>query len=250
MGIVHQAVEGCRRREWDRRFARASATGNKDDDWVWRSPFVAGEMPYLPNAVRDYIVPAAKQASCGSIGWHCFRHNYCSRLDSQANGMKIAVSCRKYGGETGIRTLDTVSRIHAFQACAFSHSAISPRGKRCAGAPPAAALNHCNVLRTMFRDRSYWESFKSALLPDQLVSGRPRRMYTNDGRRQGTSTAPRLTERATPRIPALQPKGAARRTTGRCQSLQIGQRRQGASLAVISIIRSGLYSSFFNCCAR
>lgn len=31
-----------------------------------------------------------------------------------------------YGGETGIRTLDTLSSIHAFQACAFSHSAISP----------------------------------------------------------------------------------------------------------------------------
>ena len=30
------------------------------------------------------------------------------------------------GGETGIRTLDRVSPIHAFQACAFSHSAISP----------------------------------------------------------------------------------------------------------------------------
>src|SRR5438552_12148236 len=38
----------------------------------------------------------------------------------------------KYGGESGIRTHDTVSRIHAFQACAFSHSAISPAtaGKR------------------------------------------------------------------------------------------------------------------------
>src|SRR5215469_3325609 len=35
----------------------------------------------------------------------------------------------KPGGETGIRTLDTVSRIHAFQACAFSHSAISPWGR-------------------------------------------------------------------------------------------------------------------------
>src|SRR5438067_13336194 len=32
----------------------------------------------------------------------------------------------KSGGESGIRTHDTVSRIHAFQACAFSHSAISP----------------------------------------------------------------------------------------------------------------------------
>ena len=31
------------------------------------------------------------------------------------------------GGGRGIRTLDTVSRIHAFQACAFSHSATPPR---------------------------------------------------------------------------------------------------------------------------
>ena len=34
--------------------------------------------------------------------------------------------CLGTGGETGIRTLDTLSSIHAFQACAFSHSAISP----------------------------------------------------------------------------------------------------------------------------
>ena len=33
---------------------------------------------------------------------------------------------RASGGETGIRTLETVSRLHAFQACAFDHSATSP----------------------------------------------------------------------------------------------------------------------------
>src|SRR6267154_1597020 len=32
----------------------------------------------------------------------------------------------KYGGESGIRTHVTLSSKHAFQACAFSHSAISP----------------------------------------------------------------------------------------------------------------------------
>ena len=32
----------------------------------------------------------------------------------------------KNGGEGGIRTLDRDKPIHAFQACAFSHSAISP----------------------------------------------------------------------------------------------------------------------------
>jgi hypothetical protein len=31
-----------------------------------------------------------------------------------------------YGGESGIRTHVTLSSKHAFQACAFSHSAISP----------------------------------------------------------------------------------------------------------------------------
>ena len=33
------------------------------------------------------------------------------------------------GGERGIRTLETVSRLHAFQACAFNHSATSPLKK-------------------------------------------------------------------------------------------------------------------------
>ena len=31
-----------------------------------------------------------------------------------------------YGGERGIRTLDSIATIHAFQACAFNHSATSP----------------------------------------------------------------------------------------------------------------------------
>ena len=39
----------------------------------------------------------------------------------------------KTGGESGIRTRDTVSRIHTFQACAFNHSATSPlRAMGCA----------------------------------------------------------------------------------------------------------------------
>ena len=32
----------------------------------------------------------------------------------------------KAGGQRGIRTLETVARLHAFQACAFDHSAICP----------------------------------------------------------------------------------------------------------------------------
>src|SRR5215475_13662814 len=33
---------------------------------------------------------------------------------------------RTTGGEGGIRTHETVARLHAFQACAFNHSATSP----------------------------------------------------------------------------------------------------------------------------
>ncbi len=43
-------------------------------------------------------------------------------LELEMNGKSFRVS----GGERGIRTLDRVSPIHAFQACAFNHSAISP----------------------------------------------------------------------------------------------------------------------------
>ncbi len=41
-------------------------------------------------------------------------------------GLVWRLRANKNGGERGIRTLDTVARIHAFQACAFSHSATSP----------------------------------------------------------------------------------------------------------------------------
>ena len=41
---------------------------------------------------------------------------------------KINAIPKVSGGERGIRTLETVPRLHTFQACAFDHSAISPRG--------------------------------------------------------------------------------------------------------------------------
>jgi integrase len=59
-------------REW-----RAITEFKAESDWVWASPFVAGQMPYYSNAVqRDYIIPAAKLAGLGKLGWHDFRHTY------------------------------------------------------------------------------------------------------------------------------------------------------------------------------
>src|SRR5437660_8485752 len=56
------------------------------------------------------------------------RRHFITQFDEEAHGRV------KYGGERGIRTLDRVSPIHAFQACAFNHSAISPVRKK----PPLA----------------------------------------------------------------------------------------------------------------
>ena len=38
------------------------------------------------------------------------------------------LSFRASGGQRGIRTLETVPRLHTFQACAFDHSATCPWG--------------------------------------------------------------------------------------------------------------------------
>ena len=45
-------------------------------------------------------------------------------------GRQRTTANRALGGGSGIRTHDTVSRIHAFQASAFSHSAIPPARER------------------------------------------------------------------------------------------------------------------------
>ncbi len=41
-------------------------------------------------------------------------------------GLFRMISLGSFGGESGIRTHGTLSRTHAFQACALNHSAISP----------------------------------------------------------------------------------------------------------------------------
>jgi len=61
------------------------------DDWVFASPFQAGEMPYRPWGVQQRrISPAARAAGLGdNIGWHTFRHTYRSLLDETGAPMKV-----------------------------------------------------------------------------------------------------------------------------------------------------------------
>ena len=69
------------------------------------------------------------------------------RTREAARGSSVAVGRvpraerrgRGHGGERGIRTLETVSRLHTFQACAFDHSATSPGLARTNHLPPPSA---------------------------------------------------------------------------------------------------------------
>src|SRR5690606_9895955 len=64
------------------------------------------------------------------------------------------------GGQRGIRTLETVPRLHTFQACAFDHSAICPCGATYRvghangkGVPvvPGQGSARCSVTRRFWR---------------------------------------------------------------------------------------------------
>ena len=58
---------------------------------------------------------------------------------------------RDDGGESGIRTHGTLSRTHAFQACALSRSAISPSGWRKIAAIPQDATRLCAIQASIFK---------------------------------------------------------------------------------------------------
>ena len=64
-----------------------------------------------------------------NIGLYTAKTNYVLLLNPDTKLKKDTVSILIkiiFGGEKGIRTLDTFNSIHAFQAGAFNHSAISP----------------------------------------------------------------------------------------------------------------------------
>src|SRR5947208_11069685 len=92
------------------------------------------------NIYGDVVTNEMAQAHCkgGAAG-----------LTSQSDCKLIAGSVKSFktGGESGIRTHVRVSPKHAFQACAFSHSAISPAlsGSLRSGGPfkPDFGLSGC-----------------------------------------------------------------------------------------------------------
>jgi integrase len=63
---------------------------NRDDDWVFASPFTNGKRPYwAESALKAHIRPAAESARINkTIGWHTFRHSLASLLGSMKEDTK------------------------------------------------------------------------------------------------------------------------------------------------------------------
>jgi integrase len=79
----------------------------KDEDWVWASPFSAGEMPYYLNAVqRDYIIPAALKAGIGNIGWHVLRHTYRAWLNAAGTPLGVQKDLMRHAN------ISTTANVH------------------------------------------------------------------------------------------------------------------------------------------
>ena len=83
---------------------------------------------------RDADTETIGLATFGEVAHSVYRQEIlCNSLCNtiMIRGWQGNLSSRYYqafknGGERGIRTLDTVARIHTFQACSFDHSDTSP----------------------------------------------------------------------------------------------------------------------------
>jgi integrase len=68
----------------------AKAEFSADSDFVFASPFMAGEKPYTPwNMQHNHLSPAAVKAGLGPIGWHTLRHTYRAWLGDNGEALTV-----------------------------------------------------------------------------------------------------------------------------------------------------------------
>ena len=70
---------------------RGQCKFNRDDDWVFASRLRNGQKPYWGAAImRHHIQPVAEKLGVQKrIGWHTFRHTYCTLLRSLGVEFKV-----------------------------------------------------------------------------------------------------------------------------------------------------------------
>jgi integrase len=84
--IPMDSMVACELRTW-----KQQSRYGQPNDWVFASPRTRGRRPYWPDVVISRVIrPAAARAGIRKhIGWHTFRHSYCTML--MANGENVKV---------------------------------------------------------------------------------------------------------------------------------------------------------------
>jgi glutamine amidotransferase class I len=136
VGRAKSPEVGVRNRQWLRRAKAVHALQRN-------SPAPPGfppscYYPNLSNVVRTNPIRQERPRIFGfaeTLALGTFRGRACADLYKALIKARLERAIFGYflgrnGGEGGIRTLETVARLHAFQACAFDHSATSP-WKKC-----------------------------------------------------------------------------------------------------------------------
>jgi integrase len=60
----------------------------KSEDWIFANPETG--KPYWPGRIQEnWLVPAAKKAGIGRIGWHTFRHSHSTLLHALGVDLKV-----------------------------------------------------------------------------------------------------------------------------------------------------------------
>lgn len=79
-----------------------------DSDFVFASPFAAGEKPYTPwNMQHNHLSPAAVRAGLGSIGWHTLRHTYRAWLGDNGRPLTVQKELMRHASiQTTLNTYD------------------------------------------------------------------------------------------------------------------------------------------------
>lgn len=93
-----------------------------DTDWIWASPFQAGEKPYSAWGVQQrHLKPAAEAAGLGPLGWHSLRHTYRSWLDATGAPIGVQQKLMRHGD---IRTTMNVYGDALMQSKRDAHSKV------------------------------------------------------------------------------------------------------------------------------
>ena len=105
------------------------------DDWVFASRLRGGRKPFSGAAImRHYIQPAAEKLGIQKrIGWHTFRHTYCTLLRSLGVEFKVMQELMRHSSLRS--TLDVYTQAvgpakRAAQAAVLSLSAPRPESER------------------------------------------------------------------------------------------------------------------------